>query len=50
MATITKFDRAPKMQRRVVVTGVAALTPLGLDIQTTWKNLVNGVSGIENIT
>jgi hypothetical protein len=46
----SKFERAPKTQRRVVVTGMAALTPVGLDMQTSWKNLVNGVSGIDNIT
>lgn len=45
-----KFERAPKSQRRVVVTGMAALTPVGLDLQTSWKNLVNGVSGIDTIT
>ncbi len=50
MASPNKFERAPKTQRRVVVTGMSALTPLGLDIQTTWKNLVSGVSGIDNIT
>jgi 3-oxoacyl-[acyl-carrier-protein] synthase II len=50
MATPNKFERAPKTQRRVVVTGMGALTPVGLDFQTTWKNLVNGVSGIDNIT
>lgn len=50
MATPNKFERAPKTQRRVVVTGMSALTPVGLDLETSWKNLVNGVSGIDNIT
>lgn len=50
MATQSKFERAPKTQRRVVVTGMAALTPVGLDLQSTWSNLVKGVSGIDNIT
>ncbi|MDP4157906.1 MAG: beta-ketoacyl synthase N-terminal-like domain-containing protein, partial [Bacillota bacterium] len=27
-------------KRRVVVTGVGAVTPLGNDIETTWKNIV----------
>jgi len=31
--------------RRVVVTGLGALTPLGNTVDETWKNLINGVSG-----
>ena len=34
---------------RVVVTGMGALTPLGLDINTTWEGLVDGKSGIGHI-
>lgn len=34
---------------RVVVTGMGALTPLGLDINTTWEGLVEGKSGIDHI-
>ena len=34
---------------RVVVTGMGALTPLGLDINTTWEGLVDGKSGIDPI-
>lgn len=36
--------------KRVVVTGLGALTPLGNDVETTWKNAVNGVSGAGPIT
>ncbi len=36
--------------RRVVVTGIGALTPLGNDLATYWKGLVNGVSGAAPIT
>jgi len=36
--------------RRVVVTGLGALTPLGHNLQDTWKALVNGVSGAALIT
>lgn len=32
--------------KRVVVTGIGAVTPLGNDAITTWKNIVAGVSGI----
>ena len=35
---------------RVVVTGIGALTPLGLDIGTTWDNIIAGKSGIDHIT
>ncbi|MCH5226972.1 MAG: beta-ketoacyl-ACP synthase II [Muribaculaceae bacterium] len=36
--------------KRVVVTGLGALTPLGNDVETTWKNAVNGESGAGPIT
>lgn len=35
---------------RVVITGMGALTPLGLSIPDTWHNLLAGVSGIATIT
>jgi len=35
---------------RVVVTGIGAFTPLGLDMAKTWENLVAGKSGIDYIT
>src|SRR6201987_5215942 len=35
--------------RRVVITGLGALTPLGSDVETFWSNLKNGVSGISTI-
>jgi 3-oxoacyl-[acyl-carrier-protein] synthase II len=37
-------------KRRVVVTGLGPITPLGLDVETLWRNLVNGKSGIRRIT
>jgi 3-oxoacyl-[acyl-carrier-protein] synthase II len=36
--------------RRVVITGLGAVTPLGNDVSTTWKNLVAGESGAAEIT
>src|SRR3954470_22766037 len=38
------------MKRRVVVTGVGAITPVGIDVATTWRSIVAGVSGAGPIT
>ena len=38
------------MSRRVVVTGLGAVSPVGNDIETMWKNMLDGVCGIEEIT
>lgn len=37
-------------RKRVVVTGMGAITPVGLDISSVWSNLVAGRSGIRPIT
>ena len=37
-------------KRRVVVTGLGAITPLGNDVETTWNNIIAGVSGIGPLT
>lgn len=36
--------------RRVVITGLGVVTPLGNDVPTFWQNLQNGVSGIRRIS
>ena len=36
-------------ERRVVITGMGVLTPLGNDLETFWSNLKKGVSGIHTI-
>src|SRR5687767_10792065 len=36
--------------KRVVVTGLGAITPLGNTVEEYWKNLIKGVSGSANIT
>ena len=36
--------------RRVVITGVGALTPIGNNLQDYWENLIKGVSGAAPIT
>ena len=38
------------MTRRVVVTGIGCITPVGNDIDSTWDGLVHGRSGITRIT
>ncbi|RKX57300.1 MAG: beta-ketoacyl-[acyl-carrier-protein] synthase II [Thermodesulfobacteriota bacterium] len=38
------------MERRVVVTGLGAVTPLGIGVEETWKNIKAGKSGIRRIT
>lgn len=35
------------MKKRVVITGMGCLTPVGNDVATSWKNLLAGVSGID---
>ena len=37
-------------KRRVVVTGLGLVTPVGIGVTESWKNIVAGVSGISNIT
>src|ERR1700761_4062163 len=36
--------------RRVVVTGLGLVTPLGADVETAWKNLIAAKSGAGTIT
>ncbi|USG67737.1 beta-ketoacyl-ACP synthase II [Brevibacillus ruminantium] len=38
------------MKRRVVITGVGVVSPIGNDATTFWKNLLEGKSGISRIT
>ena len=38
------------MKRRVVITGLGIVSPVGNDILTAWDNVVNGRSGIGRIT
>ena len=38
------------MTKRVVVTGLGAVTPLGNDVKTTWENMKKGVNGIDEVT
>lgn len=38
------------MRRRVVVTGMGCVTPIGNDVRTMWKALLDGKSGVDYIT
>ena len=38
------------MERRVVITGMGALTPIGNDVDTFWNNAKSGKLGIDFIT
>jgi len=38
------------LKRRVVITGLGIVSPVGNDIQTAWQNIVGGQSGIGQIT
>lgn len=37
-------------EHRVVITGMGVLSPIGNDAKTSWKNALNGVNGIDEIT
>src|SRR5687767_2091946 len=41
---------SPDLSRRAVITGVGAITPIGNDHPSFWRNLVAGVSGAGPIT
>ena len=42
--------RRPDYDRRVAVTGLGIISPVGTNVDTAWDNLVNGVSGLNLIT
>jgi len=42
--------RRPDYDRRVVVTGLGVISPVGNDKTTAWNHLVEGVSGLDTIT
>lgn len=47
------FNKIPHFEKsdheRIVITGMGAVTPLGLDVATTWQGIVQGKSGISQI-
>lgn len=46
----SRLERPAKAQRRVVVTGLGVVSPLGLTAEETWSNALKGKSGIAPIT
>lgn len=42
--------RRPDFSRRVAVTGLGVISPVGTDVATTWTNVVEGKSGLKLIT
>ena len=37
-------------RRRVVITGMGVVSPVGNNVETAWNNVKNGVSGLGNIS
>ena len=51
MSESSVFTRSiARANRRVVVTGLGAITPLGANLAKTWERLLKGESGIDRIT
>ena len=36
-----------KMRKRVVITGLGCISPLGNDVPSLWKGIIAGVSGVD---
>lgn len=49
-SSFSVFERAPKSQRRVVVTGMSAISPVGMSLKENWESLTQGRSGVGPIT
>jgi 3-oxoacyl-[acyl-carrier-protein] synthase II len=50
MSASSVFVRNPITQRRVVVTGIGIVSPIGLNVEESWKSATSGKSGIDKIT
>ena len=44
------WDKKKQERKRVVVTGIGSVTPIGNTVEDTWSNLIKGTSGIAPIT
>lgn len=45
-----KYAKGWSEMRRVVVTGLGVISPIGNEIDTFWKNVKDGVCGIDKVT
>lgn len=43
------YVKRTRAERRVVITGIGVISPVGLTLQESWKNILAGQSGIDNI-
>lgn len=50
MGDLSPMTSLPSSTRRVVITGLGAVTPLGLDVRSTWSAALEGRSGIGTLT
>jgi len=46
----SKIIGESNLMRRVVITGIGAISPIGLTAQESWENCTNGISGVAPIT
>lgn len=46
----SRFEKPSQSVKRVVITGLGALSPVGLNAKDTWTNVLKGQSGISKIT
>lgn len=46
----SRFEKPSQSVKRVVITGLGALSPVGLNAQDTWTNVLKGQSGVSKIT
>lgn len=46
---VKHFSSAPRQQRRVVVTGLGVISPIGCNVSTAWSNIISGRCGITKL-
>ena len=50
MCSVAILISEERVMRRVVVTGLGAVSPIGNDVKTLWDNALKGVSGVGPVT
>ena len=46
ISALLKYEGNPLAKRRVVITGLGLITPVGLSVKESWGNILEGKSGI----